>query len=349
MHLAPELGLLRQLPIDSLAAALEKISDGWSRAGIALRIDLREEARKKALSGRCAPGFASGGSRLEERNGKRTEHGRGDENRGGNAQTMAPDELAQPIGAGVRTSDDGPGSQISPQVFGECRGRRIAPQRLMRQRLHGDRVEITMQLARRCGWRFGGFVLDVSGQLIRRRRAPVERQNAREELVEHDAQREHVGRRRHTAAKDLFRGRVSGRVHATALTCERQVIFIVRQDLRDAEIQQLHLAFGRHQDVRWLQIAMHDEAPVRGIHRVAAGRQEPQPIVKRQGRECGSNPCIVSSLHSLHDEGTAARREFRRRREAARFPGAPGGPGFAARVRNDDNGSRGSPCPASRA
>ncbi len=61
------------------------------------------------------------------------------------------------------------------------------------------------------------------------------------------------------------------------------------KELGDAEIQKLHLAFGRHQNVRGLQIAMHDEATMRRVGSVAARGQEAQPILEAQAATRGSN------------------------------------------------------------
>src|SRR5262249_62388362 len=54
-------------------------------------------------------------------------------------------EFAQSIAPGIRPSFDRPEGQIPPQVRGECRGRGVAPFGLVRQRLHGDRVEVALE------------------------------------------------------------------------------------------------------------------------------------------------------------------------------------------------------------
>ena len=131
--------------------------------------------------------------------------------------------------------------------------------------------------------------------------AAVVGENPGQELIQHDAQSEHVRRHRHAAAQDLLRRRVSRRDHALADARERNLAFLLAQELGDAEIQELHLAIGRHQDVRGLQIAMNDQAAVRRVGGVAARSKEPKPILQRHV----ASAAVIGdrlSFHSLHHE-----------------------------------------------
>jgi len=75
LHLGPQLGLLRQFPVETLAAALEKVAHRGGRAGGALGIDLFEEAREIGLGSCGAFGLEAGGGGLSYRDGERDEHG----------------------------------------------------------------------------------------------------------------------------------------------------------------------------------------------------------------------------------------------------------------------------------
>jgi hypothetical protein len=133
------------------------------------------------------------------------------------------------------------------------------------------------------------------------RSAAVVGQSPGQELIQHDSQSEHVCRHRHAAAQNLLRRGVGRREHAPAEARELHLAFLLPHEFGDAEIQKLHLAIGRHQDVRGLQIAMHDEAAVRRVGGVAAGGEEPEPILQRQA----ASAAIIGnrlSFHSLHHE-----------------------------------------------
>ena len=56
----------------------------------------------------------------------------------------------------------------------------------------------------------------------------------------------------------------------------------VIQQLRDTEVQQLHLAIVGDEDVGRFQIAMHDQAGVRMAHGTRREQKEPQPRANRQ-------------------------------------------------------------------
>ena len=145
-------------------------------------------------------------------------------------------------------------------------------------------------------------MLDASGQLVRRRRAAVVRQNAGQELVEHDAQREHVGRHRHIAAKDLLRRRVSGREHAAALARELRLVFVLVPE---------SLAMPKSRSFTWPSgvTRMFDGFRSRCTTRLRCAAstasqqdgQELQPILQRQA----ASAAVIGdrlSFHSLHDE-----------------------------------------------
>ena len=103
-----------------------------------------------------------------------------------------------------------------------------------------------------------------------------------------------------TAQRSLWR-RVGGREHTPAVARKLRLAHLTTMSFGDAEVQELHPAFGRDQDVRWLQVAMHDEAAVRHVDGVAASGKEPQPVLQRQVE----SPAGIGdglAFHQFHDE-----------------------------------------------
>ncbi len=76
---------------------------------------------------------------------------------------------------------------------------------------------------------------------------------------------------------------------------------VLRQQLRDTEVQELHLAVGGHEDVAGLEVAMHHQVLVGVMDRLADGAEEAQPLGDRQ-------PALVAvpvdrgARHVLHGE-----------------------------------------------
>ena len=81
------------------------------------------------------------------------------------------------------------------------------------------------------------------------------------------------------------------------------------EELGDAEIEQLHVPGSRHEDIRRLEIAVHDERAVRVLHRLAHHAKEPQTFFKRQA--LGGTPFgDRDAVHELHHEvGSSVGRE----------------------------------------
>ncbi len=102
---------------------------------------------------------------------------------------------------------------------------------------------------------------------------------AASQLVEDHAEREYVGGGGHRLAADLL-GRGIGRRHQVR-GGEREVVAAVEQ-LGDAEVEQMRPALGIDQQVRRLQIAMHDQRLVRRLHRFADARDQRHAFAQRQ-------------------------------------------------------------------
>jgi hypothetical protein len=103
-----------------------------------------------------------------------------------------------------------------------------------------------------------------------------------QQFVQHHAQGVDVGGDGHRAAVELLRRGVAGRGSAAAELGRAGVAAAVVDQLRDAEIQQLHFAGRGHQHVRRFEIAMHDQPRVRGLHRRGDLAQQRHAVADRQ-------------------------------------------------------------------
>jgi hypothetical protein len=104
---------------------------------------------------------------------------------------------------------------------------------------------------------------------------------ARQKDVQERAERVDVGRGRDRASGDLLRGRVLGRQRAPALA--RQGGRLARgvlsaEQLGDPEVEEPDPSVLTDQDVRGLDVAVHDEARVGMGDRRAHVEEEPQPL-----------------------------------------------------------------------
>ena len=177
--------------------------------------------------------------------GKDAEHEqRGDRN----AAAMALYELACTIGARGRVRDDRATTKIIVDVVGECAGRGIAALRFLGQCLERDVVEVAAQLLAQAraldAWDVGveRFV-DARRRSSCRRAAGLE---AQQQLVQQHTEAVNVGRGGDRAAAQLFRRSVAGGEHADGT---RRVRIVFLDQLGDTEVEQLHRAVGRDQDV----------------------------------------------------------------------------------------------------
>ena len=91
-----------------------------------------------------------------------------------------------------------------------------------------------------------------------------------QKLVGQPSERVDVGRRRHGLTTNLFWCGVLRRHRPAAEPRQRFAAIAARllvvlglQNLRDAEVEEFDLSFGRNERVRGLEIAMHDEILVR--------------------------------------------------------------------------------------
>ena len=91
-----------------------------------------------------------------------------------------------------------------------------------------------------------------------------------EQLEQHDAERVDVGCGRERIATDLLGARVLRGERAREFARRRhRVGGVVAEKFRDAEVQQLYRAVAGHENVRRLEVAVHDEIAVCVSHRGA--------------------------------------------------------------------------------
>ena len=85
-----------------------------------------------------------------------------------------------------------------------------------------------------------------------------------------------------TASPRTCSGAANSGVIAGSWVSVRAAPSAAREQLRDAEVEQLRAAVGRHEDVRRLEIAVDDEVLVGVAHRVADLRHELEPAGDRE-------------------------------------------------------------------
>ena len=124
------------------------------------------------------------------------------------------------------------------------------------------------------------------------------RQLPGQQEVEERPERVHVRRGRDLLAEQLLRRR-EGRRQRKDAGRPRLVGLAVGEHLGDAEVEELHLAGVRDEHVRRLDVAVHDEAAVRRVHRVAQREREPDHVPRRGAATVLGDR---DALHALHHE-----------------------------------------------
>ena len=171
-------------------------------------------------------------------------------------------------------------AEMPSQVVCEFGTRRVAQRGLLGQRLQNDRVEVAAQRSREpprasCGGdaarsRWTGR---DDGQVELRRRHWLELVWALpgQQFIQHHTERIDIARDGQRLTLDLFGAGVVGRQDAT--DAARQLCLaggrahLVHQ-LRNAEVEQPHLAADGDEDVRGFQVAVDDKVGMRVLHRI---------------------------------------------------------------------------------
>ena len=207
-------------------------------------------------------------------------------------------ELAHPIAATIGSRADRATAQIAVDIFRECGRRTVAALGLRVDRLEDQRIEIAAQtpgpadtFARR---RQLSGVLQFCGSDARPRRtlagdllgehlhattAPV-RQAPGGQLVEQHAEPVDVSGHSDFFTSHLFGCGIRWRQNAHAGGGLHQLIGVVAKDLGDAEIEQVRTSVGIDQHVAGLEIAVHDQLPMRVIDHPRDFRQQRQARIQ---------------------------------------------------------------------
>ncbi len=278
----------------------------------ALRIGAFEDRQHELLDLQCSIGLLPCLDGLRHRD----DGGGHDGGHGGGRQTyaeaMPPDELAQPIGRGIRAGTDGVSEEPSAQILGERVRGRIAVAGLLLEALGQYRIQVAAQFtpqragrgvvarARRLG------LGDRSRQLKRVTALQAVGAVAGEQLIRENGKAVEVAGRADRLPTDQFRARVLHRHRPPGLARQRPVVGVVRADqLSDAEIEQVHLAIVRDHDVARLDVAVnhtmrmceghgieHLDEQLDALAQVGAARRAPTvdrfavDVLEREVRAC---------------------------------------------------------------
>ncbi len=212
---------------------------------------------------------------LPQRHAQRGKDRKQEGRRGRHPAAMARNELAGAVPVRGRVRCDRQVRKMPPDVFGQRAGRGVAALRLFRDGFQHDVVQIAAQQfahglrRRRQGLRFDG-VGDTRGGAAGFAGGAA---FAGDQFVQQDAERVNVGGGGDVAANLLF-GRGVGRREGGS----QGAVFVrgVKQ-LGDAEIQQAHPTVAGDQHIGGLDVPVHDQGAVRGIHGMADVGEQRQP------------------------------------------------------------------------
>ena len=243
------------------------------------------ERQDRERSDRAGGGDGSAGARhprplVDE---SRDENGRGGHRHHRNRHRLVPlHEPAGAVGHAVLARRHRPPFEVASDVLRQLLGREVAALGLLPHRLQDDGVEVAGELlARRRGG--GGarrrriLLADRPPELVRLVRTDAVGAVSGEQAKEKDAERVDVAGRRDRAAPPLLGTPVLGR-HQVGSGGRELGARCGRQDLGDAEIDELRRARRRHQDVARLEVPVHDLLAVRITDGRAYGPEQLQPL-----------------------------------------------------------------------
>ena len=139
-------------------------------------------------------------------------------------------------------------------------------------------------------------MLDHRGRDLRQR-AAAKRPLIGEQLVEHDAEREHVGAPIDGLLADLLGRHVVRRAAGNVVAGLRVVLM---GDARDAEVEHARLGAADHEDVRRLDVAVHDTLAVRVGKRVGDAAHDQRGLHRRRLPAFLTQLAQVAALQQLH-------------------------------------------------
>ena len=284
--------LRRQFGVGAAHAGIEQGAhvQALRAAGIA---GVLEQGDDEILHRLRARRFLEGAIGLPGDDAQRNRQHQADAERQHHAQRMPMQVFAHAITQALRARMHRLAVAVAAQVLRQCLDGGIALVRFLGQRFQHDVVEIA-------GDRAGAAAIAGQAAFLRqahRRQRRFQRLFVQDgffpgrialafdlvgfalgqQLVQHDAERIDVGHRRDQfAAQLLRRGVVQGEGARAGLGDLHAGVGDLVEQFRDAEIEQADLAGRRDQDVRGLQVAMHDEVGVRVADGVADLREQRQ-------------------------------------------------------------------------
>ena len=199
------------------------------------------------------------------------------------AATIAGDGVSPAASAAASGSPPGSAADTASADAGRCAGIAI-------EAAQDDALDRRDRAPARCV--DGG--VDASGLVLRdeiRERLRLERPPAREELVEHQAERVDVAPHRDLAARELLGRHVGRRAGADVLHVAHG---------RQAEVHDADLAGAVEHDVGRLQVAMQDAALVRRREARAELPRDLERLVLRQPADAAQQRREILAVHVLH-------------------------------------------------
>ena len=197
----------------------------------------------------------------------------------------------------------------NPQVGQQLPRALVAPRRILGQTLEDDPFEVSRQIGiagdHRVGIGMANPVHDCERCLA------GERQPAGRGLIQEHAKRKEVGPVIDHRPDRLLGAHVGGRAHDDVRRCHRCACLVLgsaaarRRELREPEVQHLHLCRGRDHDVRRLHVAMDDTDGMRCLQRfgdLAAGRYHVPGGERSAAQLVGQG----SAVHVLHRDEVPA-------------------------------------------
>ena len=292
-------GLAREFSVAAHDAGVEQAAH-VDAAGVGRFARVLEQADHEILHRLRARGLAQGFARLPgddaERGGQHQQH----QQRGRQRPAVPVHVLAQAVFDAVRTRLHRLAVEEAADVQRQRFDRGVAALRLFGQGLAHDVVDVARDLARELAQRVRAFRFRIGHALQRMRgtlRVGVQDRflplrvgrparlvglAAGEQFVQHHAERIHVGHGRDWFAADLFRrGVVQGEGAQAGAGVVEHGLGVVEQ-LGDAEVEQAHVVERGDQDVRRLQVAVHDQVRVRVADRVAGLQEQREPLRQRR-------------------------------------------------------------------
>jgi hypothetical protein len=278
----PQFGAQGAAAVDLGLGLLQQVDGRQSIAGPQVRIHVFEYGRDEFLDLLGTLLLRQRNPRLPDGDRRSGEHGESDCSGSADCQSVASHELGQAVPAAVRLRQHWPITKVALDVVNERMHGRIPFFGLLLERLGDDGVEIAFQklaqslvrhLARPRRFRLQNRLFQRTARIA----LQLVRPGAAEQLIQNHAQRVHVRCGGERLAEDLFGRCVVRRERAPGKSGELGFLRLsFLQQLRNAEVQQAHLARGGNQDVRRLQVAVHDEIPMRVRDCIRHLREQPQ-------------------------------------------------------------------------